>query len=242
MKKNISKPLYKQVADWISNNIQNERWQVGSKIPSEDNLATELNISRGTARKAIALLIEKQLLIQIQGKGTYVKEDAKISYPFAQELISYAESMEIKGYRFNTEVIKKDIIRPQASIQRKLSLKNNDYVFYLKRLRSIENEPAILLENWISLKHCKNIYKEDFQKNNLFQAIEKHVDTEIAYGVRDFSAISLDATQANILGLKESDSVLKLNQTIYDNNNSPIECSVVLLRTDKYKITSILNR
>src|SRR5699024_7277901 len=141
------------------------------------------------------------------------------------ELISYAESMEMKGYTYDTEVLEKEIINPSFPVQKKLDLQKQDVILYLKRLRSIDNNPAILLENWVSLKHCKEIHEEDFNFISLFKAIEKHVDTEIAYGVRDFSASSLDEQQAKVLNLRKKSPVLLINQIIYDQKDSPIECS-----------------
>src|SRR5699024_2307812 len=134
-KKNIPKPLYKQVADWMLKNIQSGMWEPGYKLLAEEDLAKQLNVSRGTTRKAISLLIDQQLLIQIQGKGTYV-ENHKISYPFAQELISFSESMYARNYEFKTLVLEKKVIQPELFIRKNLNLNDSDNVLYLRRVRS----------------------------------------------------------------------------------------------------------
>jgi DNA-binding GntR family transcriptional regulator len=61
-------------------------------------------------------------------------------------------------------------------------------------------------------------------------------------GIRNFSAKSLNAEQAKLLNLKVNDPVLYLDQITFNQKKIPIECSQVLLRTDKYEITSILTR
>ncbi|WP_373893743.1 GntR family transcriptional regulator [Virgibacillus sp. CBA3643] len=240
-KEDSPKPLYQQVADWMIENIKTEKWETGYKLLAEEDLAKQLNLSRGTIRKAIALLIDQQLLVQIHGKGTYV-ENHKISYPFAQELISFAESMESKGYTFETKVLKQKIIQPSPFIQAKLDIDSLDLVLYLKRVRSINNEAAILLENWISLKYCHGIEHEDFEEISLFKAIEKYADSTMGYGIRNFSARSLNNEQAELLSLEVNDPVLFLDQFIFGQEDIPFEYSQVLLRTDKYEITSILTR
>ncbi|GMA48008.1 GntR family transcriptional regulator [Tetragenococcus muriaticus] len=222
-------------------NIKSGNWQEGYQLRSENSFATELNISRGTLRKAIDRLIDKGLLIRIQGKGTYVTAN-KISYPFAQELISFAESMDFKRYNFTTKVIEKRVIQSSSLIQKSLSIEDNISVLYLKRVRFIENEPAIFFENWIPLQYCPTIEEEDFEKVSVFDAIEKHANSRISHGVRKFTAVSLTHEEAILLDLRENEPVLCITQYTFNEQKTPLEQSRVLLRTDKYEITSVLTR
>ncbi|MYL47112.1 UTRA domain-containing protein [Virgibacillus halodenitrificans] len=234
-------PLYQQVAGWMTENIQTKTWPKGHKLLAEEDLAKELNISRGTLRKAIALLIEKELLVQIQGKGTFV-DQPKISYPFAQELISFAESMDKRKYHFETKVLEQTVVQPSGYVQNKLNLAENEMVLYLKRVRLIQQEPAIILENWIALDRCEGIEQENFEEISLFKAIEKSTNTKLSYGIRSFSAKALRKDEADLLHLQAHDPVLSLEQVTYGQKNIPLEYSEVLLRTDKYEVTSILTR
>lgn len=238
---NSVEPIYRQIADWMIKNIQQEIWPTGYQLLSEEELSKTLNVSRGTLRKAISLLIEQGLLVRIQGKGTFV-ENNKISYPFAQELISFAESMEQRGYAFETQVLSQQIVLPSEAIQKRLDIDAYDSVLYIKRVRYMNGEPAIVLENWVVLKRCPGIEKEDFTSISLFQAMEKNAASKITYGVRHFGATVLNAGQAELLDLMERDPVLTLEQVTFGGKKEPLECSHVLLRTDKYEVTSVLMR
>lgn len=241
IKENSPQPLYQQVADWMLENIRAGHWVKGDKLLAEEDLAKQINVSRGTLRNAIAVMIKQGLLIQVQGKGTFVEKD-KISYPFAQELISFAESMESRGIDFKTEILDKKVIKPSLDIKKKLALKESDDVLYLKRVRFIQNQPATLLENWIALNRCPGIEHEDFEVISLFKAIEKITQTDINFGIRNFSAKALTEDEAVLLGLAVNDPVLFIDQIAFSNEKVPLECSKVLLRTDKYEVTSILTR
>ena len=70
--KDTSIPLYVQVANWIRAKVVTGEWPEGFKLPSEIDLAKDLNISRGTLRKAMELLSKDQIIEQTHGKGTYV--------------------------------------------------------------------------------------------------------------------------------------------------------------------------
>lgn len=233
--------IYQQIADQIKANIERKILKPGDKIPSEKWFVENLEVARGTVRKAISLLVKDGTLEKFQGKGTFVTKP-EISYPFAQELVSYAETMKSKNIKFITEVLTNKKVLAPPQIQKKLKLKENKEVLYLERLRTVEDVPALWSYNWISLDRCPGLEKIDFNKTALFDAIEKNAGIKIRYGIRDFSACNLNKEQAKIMELSNNDAVLNLNQVTFDSNDEPIETSRVLLRTDQYKVTSILYR
>lgn len=60
--------------------------------------------------------------------------------------------------------------------------------------------------------------------------------------MRKFTAVALTYEEAELLDLIENEPVLCINQYTFDDKKNPLEQSRVLLRTDKYEITSVLNR
>lgn len=70
----IKQLRYEQIRQEIQQRLAQGIWQVGDPIPSEQILAEEFNVSVGTIRKAIELLVSGGLLVKIQGKGTFVRQ------------------------------------------------------------------------------------------------------------------------------------------------------------------------
>lgn len=68
-------PLYAQIADVLADEIRRGRWAPGQQLPSEKQLQQEYGVSRGTARSAVAELVERELVITIPQRGTYVRAD-----------------------------------------------------------------------------------------------------------------------------------------------------------------------
>lgn len=66
--------LYLQVAEQLSANIRNGSIKVGSKLPSERDLATSFGVSRPTIREAIIALEVAGLVEARSGSGVYVLE------------------------------------------------------------------------------------------------------------------------------------------------------------------------
>ena len=67
------KLVYVQVADHITARIKAGELKPGARLPAERDLATEYGVSYDTIRRATALLRERELIITIVGRGTYVK-------------------------------------------------------------------------------------------------------------------------------------------------------------------------
>jgi DNA-binding FadR family transcriptional regulator len=93
--------LYRQVADQLRALIDSGEYRVGSRLPTERDLAEQLKVSRPTVREAlIALEVEGRVRIRV-GSGIYVSEpaahvpslpSAEIEGPF--ELLRAREFME----------------------------------------------------------------------------------------------------------------------------------------------------
>lgn len=76
--------IQKRLSDSVANEIMSmiaveKRFLPGDKLPNENDLSEELNISRTTLREAIRILVTNGILEIRRGKGTFVKEDIDLS-------------------------------------------------------------------------------------------------------------------------------------------------------------------
>ena len=66
--------LFEQVSKTLAEMICHGKWAPGEMLPNEIELAHSFNVSQGTMRRALNLLVDKGALIRRQGKGTFVAE------------------------------------------------------------------------------------------------------------------------------------------------------------------------
>ncbi len=78
--------LSQKILDEIMQAIKSGVWKPGSKIPSEQELATSLSVSRNSIREAIKTLNNKKVLESHPGQGTFLSKDA-MRYILSSELI-----------------------------------------------------------------------------------------------------------------------------------------------------------
>jgi GntR family transcriptional regulator, transcriptional repressor for pyruvate dehydrogenase complex len=63
-----------QVFEQLKDNVLRRTWAPGSKLPSENELAASMGVSRVSVREGIRSLVALGLLESRQGEGTFVKE------------------------------------------------------------------------------------------------------------------------------------------------------------------------
>jgi DNA-binding FadR family transcriptional regulator len=82
--------LPERVADQITQLIVDQQLQENDKLPNEFELASQLNVGRGTIREAVKLLVARNVLVVQRGKGTYITQnpgeiDDPLGFTFFQD-------------------------------------------------------------------------------------------------------------------------------------------------------------
>ncbi len=73
IRKNVRDSAQSQVESFLMDRIESDAWPVGEKIPSERDLAAQLDVSRTTVRNAILALTSRGFFERAVGQGTFVR-------------------------------------------------------------------------------------------------------------------------------------------------------------------------
>jgi GntR family transcriptional regulator len=65
--------VYMQVADHIALRIAAKELPVNARLPGERELAAEYGVALGTARRALVELRDRELVVTLPGKGTFIR-------------------------------------------------------------------------------------------------------------------------------------------------------------------------
>lgn len=74
IKYNGKEPIYKQLVSQVETALHDGVLKAGEQLPSMNELAAKLDISRETAKKAYGILTEKGIITPRQGKGFYAAD------------------------------------------------------------------------------------------------------------------------------------------------------------------------
>ena len=220
--------------------IEDGTWPPQYKLPIEPELADQLEVSRGTLRKAVETLVDTGHLSRVHGRGTFVLPP-ELEQPLAQELIGIGDAFDRQGIAHTTTLLSFGRTSASARVRNILALEGEE-VFRVERLRSIGEEPVAVLHNYVDPVRVPGLVDYDFAHVRLFAALEAELDAPLDSARRTFAASPASREVARALGVADRSPVLHLEQVTYLADQSPIECSDVGFRGDRMKISARLQR
>ena len=127
--------LYLQIADHLRAGIVGQKWQPGDLLPSETILSQDYGVSRGTAVKAIELLMQEGMAQRRQGVGTFVTRPALHRQPgFLQ---GFAETVLEQGRAPSQRLLELRQLEPDEAIQNGC----HEQAVLLHRVRLVDDIP-----------------------------------------------------------------------------------------------------
>ena len=222
-------PLYHQVAQGLEEAIRSGELPPGTKLDNEINLASRLNLSRPTMRKAMDQLVQAGLVVRKRGVGTQVVGAQVRRF---LELSSLHEDLQRSGGKPTTEVL--DFARVPAGEEaaQLLGLGAADEVYHVVRLRSTDGAPLALMENWIPSALCE-LSREQLEASGLYTVMRgQGISFQLAH--QRVGAVGADPFQAEKLGVEPGSALVSMHRTAMDDLGRPVETGRHVYRADKY--------
>ncbi len=102
--------LYLQLYEILKKKIESNEWQVGSQIPTEEDLCKMFDVSRVTVRTAVLELVRQGYLKRQQGKGTFIYK--KIVSEGLTMFTNFREPMIEEGAALSSTVLARTVMIP----------------------------------------------------------------------------------------------------------------------------------
>ncbi|MCP4196678.1 MAG: GntR family transcriptional regulator [Proteobacteria bacterium] len=158
-------------------------------------------------------------------------------------MVTISEALISKGIPFETTVLAKRIIPVDSKLATRLHTSaDKSTVFFLKRIRFIEDEPVVLSHNYVRYDVCPGIEMLDFRQLRLFEVLEFHYGLHLERGRRTFQAQLVGEGIADSLEMAPGNTIMYLEQETYLGDGSLVEYSEVWMRGDRFKLTADMQR
>ncbi|MFP4562565.1 MAG: GntR family transcriptional regulator [Spirochaetia bacterium] len=239
LNRDIPIPLYYQLKELLLEVIKVS--EVGTVIPSEMELCSRYNISRPTVRQALKELVVEGHLQRHKGKGTFVSRP-KINQDFLLVLESFNDEMQQKGLRPETEVLEFEKTESDRRIREKLALADHEPVIKLRRLRSIDGEPMVLVLTYLPYSLFPGLLDKDMQSASLYGTLEDEYGCILSRSIRTLESRLAGEYEARILGVPKGAPLQYIETTTYRNDGRPVEFSIAQYRGDRNSFTFELSK
>ena len=109
-------PKYREIMDYIQEQIQNHVYQQNAKLPTEQELSEQFDVSRPTVVKALDRLRDMGIVYRVQGSGTFVNEGYTAATQQGSNIISVV--LPFAQYRDTARLDEMNILK---GIEKRLS-------------------------------------------------------------------------------------------------------------------------
>lgn len=231
-----SKPKYLEIADAIHQEIRQEIYKQGDKLPVERELQERFGASRMTIRHALQKLDQQGVVRIDRGRGAFVMD---LMIQRSKEILGVTELMERKGLKCHSKVLHLERIKPDEHIREAMNLKETDEVYFLHRIRYANDEAIAVEYAHINALYCPGLEMFNFESFSLYDVFYEHYHLDLSWARDDIRADSIRGEDAHILLQAKSGPALIVYNTAYDLNNNPIEYTKTIYNYKMFTYTVV---
>jgi len=229
-------PLYRQLADILTEQIRSGDYPVGSRIPSEIHLAKKFGIGRPTARQATDTLVRKGMLVRRRGAGTFVQATQR-----EVDLFSLAGTMTAfneKGLPITTRILKRMCLSTIDDDSANPFFGHKAYWF--SRLSLVDHEPVLIEDFYLHDTLFFGIDRIDVTDQSLSQIVQDKYFMTPKGGKQNFRIGYLSGKRARLLAISSDSPVLIVHRFLHFQQADNAVYSELFCRTDRFVFSQTL--
>ncbi len=131
-------PLYHQLKTILKSRILSREFKENGRLPTEEELCFQYNVSRVTVRQALSELMKDGLIYRDRGRGTFVTEGAELKQP---ELKGSIENLVRAAEGTRVKILSYKEVFPPLDIAKIFRLGKTEKVFLLELVRYFSKGP-----------------------------------------------------------------------------------------------------
>ena len=227
-------PVYLKIADDIRKQITYGLLNANDPLSSEKELCSKYGVSRMTVRKALAILVDENLLYSVPGKGYFTKKINHDKYLFA-----FDELGILTGSNKESQLMEVEIIRPTAELIYQLRVSPEKRIVVIRHLLYSDGELVAYDTKYIPYFTGIPIVEKEINYITFPEIIASRTSI---FDVHRNISISMEMPTVEIakrLQLQADDPVIVVKQHILDQDRSPIGFGQLYCRYNKCRIEGV---
>lgn len=146
-------PIYSKIQEDLRGRIQAGEYKPGDRVPSESELCRLYQTTRTTVRQALTQLVFEGIVVRHVGRGSFVASTTLDKFPIdTRECLSFEDQVALEGRVVTYQSPSFNLIKAPPEVSRDLDIEPGSNVFYMERLRVLEERPVCL--------ECRYIHEE----------------------------------------------------------------------------------
>ena len=230
---------YEAIAKELRDDIVNGVYSPGQQLALEKEMCEQYGVSRITIKRAVDELVKQGLVVKRRGSGTFVKsiEDQDVKeLGMANQFNGFAATFQ--GRDVGTQVLKFDIVHPEKEVAAKLQITEDDFIYDIIRVRSLDGEPIVVEYTQMPIQLIPGL-KRHVLENSIYSFIEGDLKLKIQSAHRTVRAVMPTDEEKQELAIEGVLPLLEVEQVAFLDDGRPFEFSIAHHRGDRNVFRSV---
>ena len=229
-------PLYYQLEIALRHAIESRQFPDG-RLPTEQDLAQQYQVSRLTVRSALRRLEEDGLIERRRARGTFVCPQALEKLVREHGRLGFEEDLRRHGGTPAIELLSYEAVESSASVAATLGLPEHERVYRARRLGRIDGEPLWLERRYFPFDVGARVSEQDIADLSAGQHLQQVLGVQFASTDMRFDAAVANALEARYLEVRKGHPLLVCQTTSYDSAGRALQLMRAAFRGDRYAIS-----
>ncbi|MEK9971325.1 MAG: GntR family transcriptional regulator, partial [Ferrovibrio sp.] len=169
----IPTPLYHQIFLILRGQIVEGRLGPGAQVPGEEELARQFNVSRITARRALAELAAEGLVTRGRGRGTHVTARDREPPPVHGGVEGLIENLMAMGLKTQVQLLDFSYEPAAPDVAAALRVTPGEEVQRSVRVRSLADGPFSYLTTYVPADIGRKFGRKELAREPLLGLLER---------------------------------------------------------------------
>lgn len=231
--------IYLWIADQLKKRINSGEFGLRQPLPAEHLLASEYQVSRMTIRRAIDCLVSELLVERRHGSGNFVVNKEVIHEN--KGLHSLSEQAQKSQKCLTSRVIKFTMMPAPASIARHLQIPYGESVYYIVRIRYLDEWAIHYEESYLPVKLYPTLSIAHMEHSK-FAYIEQEAGFVIEGNSFTFQPFLTTPSVARYLHVNEGTPLLQITSISHSPDGTVLDFSMTIENVQHYQSTYFFRR
>ena len=211
---------YQYLRDLIAERIDQGVYQANDKLPSERELAEDLNTTRLTLRDALSQLEIEGKVFRMDRRGWFVASERLLFDPVSDK--GFMTNVRDQGLEPTTQLLSCEEEKATPGLAQALKIKQGAAIYHLQRRRAINNRPVLIEDIYLDqarypgLAHAKLDGSLSLVLEEIYSAKVKHSQIQI-------TPVAFNSLHAKSLLVSPGTPATLITRTSFDTDGKVVE-------------------
>lgn len=243
MVENRPAQLASQVKTQLLQEMRSGKYKNSFRLPTEVDLADEMNVSRTAIRDALSALEQEGYISRRRGTGTIINRhvvNVAVRFDGEEEFMKIVEK---SGYEPALGYLDMGMMTADEEVAGRLQVDVGTAVFSVTRVITADGIPVIYCVDYIPAAAIRDeSYTAEDLKSPIFEFLSKYCGLEGAMDLTDLHAANAKGDVAERLSIPEGAAVLRFDEVWYEFGGTPILYAREFYREGMVTHTILRNR